>query len=216
MYGERGNDHLYGGGGHDRLYGGDGSDRLCGDAGADRMWGGRGNDVYLVDDRNDRVYESRGQGVDTVKASVSYSLAAHVERLTLTGSADLTGSGNGLDNLLTGNRGDNLLKGGAGHDVLRGGAGDDRLKGGAGDDRLSGGSGEDVFVFETGGGTDTVTDFRHGLDRLDVSGLAGVADQSDLSLVQVGADTVLWHGTDVLVLKGVTAADLDNGDFIFG
>ena len=46
--------------------------------------------------------------------------------------------------------------------------------------------------------------------------LSGVADPSDLSLVQVGADTVLWHGTDVLVLKGVTAADLDSGDFIFG
>jgi hypothetical protein len=76
--------------------------------------------------------------------------------------------------------------------------------------------GEDVFVFEKGGGHDTVTDFRHGHDKLDVSGLAGVADQSDLSLVQVGADTVLWHGTDVLVLKGVTASDLDSGDFIFG
>ncbi|RDI49528.1 calcium-binding protein, partial [Microvirga subterranea] len=203
-------------------------------AGADHMWGGRGNDTYDVDDRADRVYEGRNQGTDTVKASVSYSLAGtHVEKLTLTGAADLNGTGNSLANTLTGNgghnrlnggAGDDLLKGGAGNDTLQGGsgqdrllggAGDDLLKGGAGNDRLTGGTGQDTFVFERGGGTDTVTDFRHGQDRIDVSGLSGVAHKADLHLWQMGADTLIWHGSDVLVLKGVTASDLDNGDFIF-
>jgi Ca2+-binding RTX toxin-like protein len=216
LYGQKGNDRLYGGEGNDRLWGHDGNDRLCGDAGADRMWGGRGNDTYDVDSRDDRVYESRGQGIDTVKASVSYSLAGtHVEKLVLTGSADLSGTGNGLDNTLTGNGGNNALKGGAGHDVLKGGAGDDVLKGGTGHDRLTGNSGEDTFVFERGGGRDTVTDFRHGHDRIDVSQLSGVEQKADLHLWQSGSDTVIWHGNDILVLKGVTASDLDNGDFIF-
>jgi Ca2+-binding RTX toxin-like protein len=215
MYGDKGHDRLYGGG-NDRLYGHDGNDRLCGDAGADRMWGGRGNDTYDVDDRGDRVHEGRNQGTDTVKASVSYSLAGtHVEKLVLTGSADLNGTGNSLDNTLTGNGGNNTLRGGGGHDVLKGGAGDDVLKGGTGHDRLTGGTGEDTFVFERGGGHDTVTDFRHGQDKIDVSGLAGVTSLSDLHLWQAGADTLVWHGSDVLVLKGVTASDLDTGDFIF-
>lgn len=234
MYGDKGHDRLYGGDGNDRLFGHDGNDRLCGNAGADRMWGGRGNDTYDVDDRGDRVHEGRNQGTDTVKASVSYSLAGtHVEKLTLTGSADLNGIGNSLDNTLTGNGGHNSLRGGAGQDVLKGGAGDDKLhggagadkllggsgddllKGGGGNDRLTGGTGADTFVFERGGGFDTVTDFRHGQDKIDVSGLSGVEQKSDLHLWQMGSDTMIWNGSDILVLKGVTASDLDNGDFIF-
>jgi Ca2+-binding RTX toxin-like protein len=180
------------------------------------MWGGRGNDTFYVDHAGDRVHESRGQGADTVSASVSYSLAGtHVEKLVLTGSADLSGTGNSLANRLSGNAGDNLLKGGAGHDVLKGGAGDDRLHGGAGHDTLTGGSGRDTFVFEKRGGHDTVTDFRHGHDRIDVSKLAGVDGLADLARMQAGHDTLIWHGSDVLVLKGVSAADLDQSDFIF-
>ncbi|GEO17966.1 peroxidase family protein [Microvirga aerophila] len=216
LYGEKGHDRLYGGQGNDRLYGHDGNDRLCGDAGADRMWGGRGNDVYDVDDRQDRVYESLGQGIDTVMASVSYSLAGtHVEKLVLTGSADLAATGNSLGNTLTGNAGANVLRGGAGHDVLKGNAGSDTLLGGSGDDRVTGDAGADTFMFERGGGRDTVIDFRHGQDRIDVSQLSGVEQKSDLHLWQYGSDTVIWHGSDMLVLRGVTASGLDNGDFIF-
>ena len=250
--GGRGNDRLNGGDSNDQIKGGDGHDRLDGGAGADRMWGGRGNDTYTVDDRSDRVHESRNGGTDTVKANVSYSLVGtHVEKLVLTGSADLNGTGNSLSNSLTGNSGDNVLKGAAGHDSLKGmgghdrleggsgndkldagsgddkleggsgrdrlygGKGDDRLEGGAGDDRMTGGSGEDIFVFQKGGGRDVVTDFRYGRDEIDVSRLAGVNSLSDLYLNQSGEDAVIAHGSDILVLKGVNASDLDNGDFNF-
>ncbi|MCB5174238.1 cadherin-like domain-containing protein [Microvirga sp. SM9] len=233
LYGNSGNDRLYGHNGNDRLYGNNGNDRLYGDEGVDRMWGGRGNDTYEVDHRQDRAYESRGQGIDTVKASVSYSLSAHVEKLTLTGAANISGTGNGLNNSLTGNSGDNSLKGGSGHDTLKGmsgddklfgqrgndkllgGAGDDMLKGGGGDDRLTGNSGQDVFIFERNGGRDTVTDFRDGDDRLDVSRLSGVESMSDLNVWQMGSDVMIWRGSDILILKGVNASDLDNSDFIF-
>ncbi|GEO18029.1 M10 family metallopeptidase C-terminal domain-containing protein [Microvirga aerophila] len=216
LYGGRGNDRLWGEAGDDQLYGEDGHDRLQGGSGADFMRGGRGNDVYYVDHAKDRVHESRGQGSDTVNASVSYSLAgSHVEKLVLTGSANLSGTGNGLANILSGNAGDNLLKGAAGADRLSGGSGHDTLHGGAGDDRLTGGSGRDTFVFEKRGGHDIVTDFRNGHDRIDVSRLAGVDSLADLTLVQVDHHTEIHHGTDILVLNGVSVSDINRFDFIF-
>jgi Ca2+-binding RTX toxin-like protein len=109
-----------------------------------------------------------------VKSSVSHKLGAHVEKLVLTGSTNLIGTGNDLDNSLVGNGGRNILKGGTGNDILRGMDGDDRLVGGAGDDWLVGGRGRDAFVFEKGYGRDHVADFRNGQDRIDVSCLSGV------------------------------------------
>ena len=50
------------------------------------------------------------QGTDTVLASVTYTLGANVENLTLTGAADINGTGNTLDNVLTGNAGNNVLE----------------------------------------------------------------------------------------------------------
>ncbi|SCZ05370.1 peroxidase family protein [Microvirga guangxiensis] len=207
IYGEDGNDRLFAEDGNDHLYGGRGNDRLDGGRGVDKMWGGQGNDVYIVDDRSDRVYEARGQGIDTVKASTSYSLSGtNVERLILTGSEDTKGHGNTLDNVLTGNNG---------HNELKGGRGDDVLIGGRGNDKLSGGSGADIFVFQKNHGRDTVTDFRHGIDEIDLRRLPGVNDLSDISIQQAGHDTILKYGSDILVLKGVNASDLDSNDFIF-
>ncbi len=206
-YGGGGNDRLYAGNGDDRVYGESGNDLLDGGKGIDRMWGGRGNDTYIVDHRSDRVYEDRGQGADTVKASVSYSLTGtYVEKLVLTGSANLNGKGNSLDNVLTGNNGDNSLNGGRG---------DDMLVGGRGNDKLTGGSGSDIFVFQKGNGRDTVTDFRHGVDEIDLRRLPGVNDMSGISLRQSGDDAIVKYGSDILVLKGVNASDLDSNDFIF-
>ena len=71
------------------------------------------------------VTELAGAGTDTVQASVTHTLAANVERLTLTGASALNGTGNDLANTLTGNTAANTLDGGTGADTLIGGAGDD-------------------------------------------------------------------------------------------
>jgi Ca2+-binding RTX toxin-like protein len=63
-------------------------------------------------------------------------LGGNVERLALTGSTSLNGTGNGLNNLIIGNSGNNSLSGGAGSDTLNGGLGADTLVGGAGGDRF--------------------------------------------------------------------------------
>ena len=68
------------------LNGGAGNDRLDGGAGADSMTGGAGDDTYVVDNASDKTIESAGGGFDTVESSITWTLAAEVERLFLTGS----------------------------------------------------------------------------------------------------------------------------------
>ncbi len=97
---------------------------LSGEAGADTLIGAQGDDLYIVDNVGDRVTELAGEGVDSVQSSVTYTLAANVENLTLSGTAAINGTGNGLGNVLTGNSAANRLTGGAGNDTYIIGAGD--------------------------------------------------------------------------------------------
>jgi len=89
------------------------------------MRGGTGDDTYTVDNTGDTVTESASAGTDTVNSSVTYILSTDVENLTLTGSAGINATGNGLNNTLVGNSGANLLNGLSGADIMRGGTGDD-------------------------------------------------------------------------------------------
>ncbi|MXN46312.1 hypothetical protein GR138_14040 [Shinella kummerowiae] len=145
------------------LAGNAGNNILNGGAGADKMAGAAGNDTYIVDNAGDVVTEGSNAGTDTVKASVSHTLASNVERLTLTGTAAINGTGNSGNNILTGNASNNSLKGGSGNDILIGGAGNDTLEGQAGSDTLTGGAGADKFVFRQSevktAGADHITDF---------------------------------------------------------
>jgi Ca2+-binding RTX toxin-like protein len=118
------------------LDGGGGDDTLNGGGGADTLIGGGGNDTYVIASAGVTITEAAGGGTDTVQSSISFSIAAlaNVENLTLTGSANIDGTGNGGDNVLTGNSGVNTLDGGSGNDTLDGGAGADVMRGGAGSD----------------------------------------------------------------------------------
>jgi len=147
LNGDDGNDTLYGGGGNDTLNGGDDNDWLDGGVGADNMNGGLGDDIYIVDNVGDVAGEVAG-GTDTVQSSITHTLSANIENLTLTGSAPINGTGNARSNIITGNSGNNVLTGLGGSDTLKGAGGADTLIGGDGNDRLDDGRGAD----KSGGG----------------------------------------------------------------
>ena len=148
-----------------------GDDSLTGGAGSDVMIGGAGNDTYVVDKTADVVTENPGEGTDTVQSSVTYTLSANVENLTLTGAVALNGTGNGDANLITGNAASNALNGQAGNDTLVSGGGLDTLTGGLGADRF-------VFGDATLSGG-TISDFNH--VQGDVIDLSGVDANSTLA-----------------------------------
>ncbi|WP_342654390.1 putative Ig domain-containing protein [Pseudomonas sp. F3-2] len=111
----------------DTLVGSSGDDTLDGDLGADMMMGGDGNDIYVVDNRFDSVVESNTalSQVDTVQASVSWTLGDNLENLMLTGVSAIDGTGNALRNFMSGNAADNVLNGAGGADNMTGGNGND-------------------------------------------------------------------------------------------
>src|SRR5262249_9003190 len=110
-----------------------------------------------VDNAGDVIIEVAGEGVDLVNSSVTYTLSAEVEKLTLTGTTAINATGNALDNVLTGNSASNTLNGGAGNDTLNGGAGADTMIGGGGDDNYTVDNAGDSIVELPGEGIDTVT-----------------------------------------------------------
>ncbi|RAR78199.1 hemolysin type calcium-binding protein, partial [Paracidovorax anthurii] len=162
---------------NDTLTGTAANDTIDGLAGADTMSGGAGDDTYIVDNTGDRVVESANAGTDTVMSSVTYTLAANVENLVLTGSGAINGTGNGLDNRLTGN---------AGANVLTGGAGADYLDGGAGTDTLVGGLGNDTYWLARGHGTDTIQENDSTSGNQDIAKFAGDVSSRQLWFRKAG------------------------------
>jgi len=98
---------------------------LDGGINADTLQGGLDDDSYVVDDSGDTVTELVSEGTDSVSSSISLTLFDNVENLTLTGTAAINGTGNGLVNSLVGNSAANVLDGGAGADAMSGGLGND-------------------------------------------------------------------------------------------
>jgi Ca2+-binding RTX toxin-like protein len=116
------------------------------------MRGLAGGDFYVVDNAGDVADEgvAGSNGTDMVQSSITFSLsdAVHakgsIEKLTLTGTAAINGTGNGLANTLLGNAAAN------------------RLNGLGGSDTLTGGLANDTFRFDTAlnaANVDSITDF---------------------------------------------------------
>lgn len=148
-----------------RLVGTFSANTLDGREGADMMWGRGGDDIYTVDNLEDYVSEewltgTDDGGDDRVNSSVNYTLGNFIERLTFTGTANVNGVGNGLDNTIVGNSGTNILIGLGGNDNLNGGAGIDTMFGGAGNDTYTVDTLGDIASEQTVTGVDDGGDDR--------------------------------------------------------
>ena len=168
LFGGDDSDKLFGQDGDDILEGGDGADTLDGGLGVDQMDGGAGNDIYIVDDLVDSIVERLSGGIDTVRSSVTLTLAKYLENLVLLNDA-LNGTGNSANNEITGNDLANRLDGMAGNDTLIGGKGDDEY---IIDSSL------DLITEKSGGGVDTIYTSASFVVSLNVENLEmlGVAD----------------------------------------
>jgi Ca2+-binding RTX toxin-like protein len=179
------------------------------------MAGGLGDDIYVVDDGGDQVFEASGAGTDVVSASVNFTLSDNVENLTLAGSAPLDGTGNALNNVIVGNGGNNQINGGGGNDTLVGAGGVDTLNGGVGDDMLEFGAAADIGLADGGSGTDTL-DLGTVGGALDLGTLAGRVDNIEALDVRDGANSSI--SVDANAIVGMTDSDavlklsLDSGD----
>ena len=205
------------------LSGNIGNNILDGGAGNDILAGGRGNDTYIVDSIYDSIIENMNEGIEIIQSSVNWILGANLENLTLTGSGNLSGTGNELNNTIIGNSGNNVLDGGSGIDILDGGSGNDTLIGGLGNDVLKGGAGNDTYHVDSTGdsiadtiGTDTVVSsiswtLGSNLENLTLTGidaLTGIGNNDKNSIVGNSGNNVLdgLAGTDFLT--GGAGADV--------
>lgn len=226
LFGFAGNDVLIGGAGSDRLDGGDGNDTLWANGDNDTLLGGAGADRLVLVSSLDRVIDLRSTAAQaTGGATLTLSSVEHVT----SGAGHDRLIGSSVGNSLLGAGGNDRLLGLAGADYLSGGDGNDALIGGTGRDVLIGGAGADSFVFTArtdsglGSAADLVSDFRHGLDVIDLSALdiaryrgtaafGGGAAEARLVMVSGGARLDLDLDGDRLadasiVMTGVTTFD---------
>jgi Ca2+-binding RTX toxin-like protein len=211
IFGGAGDDTMEGRAGDDQLTGEAGNDQLNGGAGDDQLTGGIGDDSYIVDSLNDVVIENADEGIDTVVASLSYSLATlpNVENLTLTGVSNIDATGNFLKNTITGSLGNNKLDGGGNIDTLIGNAGDDTYV-------IY--SKDDVVVENAGEGIDTVVIASFGGDFVFSYTLGANLENLTLTsfdrpiLIGNSENNIIIGNTDFNELIGLAGNDtLDGG-----
>lgn len=184
----------------DIVFGSNLVDNINGANGADIIYGFGGNDILVGGTQDDQIWG--GTGDDNIQGNVG---------------ADLIYGGSGGDTI-TAAVGDDAIYAGSGNDTIDAGNGSDLIQGGHGADTLTGGTdtAADSFKYldicDTG---DTITDFQHGIDRIDFASLyAGtlgfVVGDSGSTVV---ANSVTWTeyaGNTVVSVDvtGDTTADL--------
>jgi serralysin len=187
------------------ITGNSGFNLIDGGVGNDTMIGGTGNDNYVFDSAGDVIVETSNlvTEIDTVFSSVNYTLPSntvsdlthYIENLILTGTANLTGAGNSLNNLLIGNSGNNTLRGNAGNDLLDGSLGKDTLEGGVGNDAYVIDDSGDVITEVLDSGLDTAKSY--------ISNTLALANN---------VENLVLLGTENLTGTGNTLANLISGN----
>ncbi|HYZ32343.1 MAG TPA: calcium-binding protein, partial [Crenalkalicoccus sp.] len=231
--GAGGNDTITGSSAADTIHGGKGDDQLNGGQNGDTyIVSGLSGGSF---EGFDRYQDAGGTGTDLIAAVGTagvdigvrgFSAACGIERFDLSGAGGPVrlldaGGGNTVDlsgvqilggnfaAIVAGNGGDRITAT-AGADSIRGGTGNDTLAGGVGNDTLSGGKGNDIFVLGANNGDDVVTDFKSGIDKLDLSSVGSAG----LSFSAVGDHTLLTYSGGTVELLGVPPGKILLSDLI--
>jgi VCBS repeat-containing protein len=119
----------------------------------------------------------------------------------------------GVGNSYLGFGGNDILVGGYGNDTLDGGAGNDTLDGGIGNDVLYGGVGSDTYVFNRGGGQDTVITTLKAVGDVIQFG-AGIS-AGDVRFIEQGVDLLVKYGAgDSVLIKDFAPGGVAGGQVI--
>jgi Ca2+-binding RTX toxin-like protein len=165
----------------------------------DTLIGGQGDDTYVLSDQLDAVVEVAGGGTDRITSASGRDLAdyAQVENLTLIGSSNVDGRGNGLANVITGNSGRNYLDGRGGNDSLYGGADNDTYNLGADNDFIQDTSGSDTVESSI---TRSLTSFT-AIENLRLTGTANINGTGN------GTNNAIWGNSGKNTLDGAAGKD---------
>ena len=201
--GNAGNDTLTGGDGNDTLLGGAGNDTLTGGAGFDQLVGGEGNDTLIG-----------GSEVETIGGRIFGGLGN--DTITGGGTSLIFGE-EGIDTISAGLN--DYANGGAGNDMLVGGTGFQELEGGAGNDTLTGGADSDFFDFLDGWGSDKITDFQIGVDKLNMQNVTGLDSYLRLQITDATGGALITYLDDTtpgnsIFLASISAALVTEDQFI--
>ncbi|PHQ80660.1 MAG: hypothetical protein COB65_11000 [Thalassobium sp.] len=206
--GGQGNDTIITGDDGDLATGGKGNDYIDGGFDDDTLNGNAGNDTIIGGEGSDLI--RGGAGNDTIYAGLDPSLP---DLLNLADDAGDLVTDNGQD-IVWGGSGNDVIYGADDDDTLYGGSGDDMLNGGVDDDMLTGGQGNDVFGFGAGDGSDTITDFTSGADKIALTGFDGLTFD-DIFLSQDESAAIIAAGDVTIRLENTDADDLAEEDFVF-
>jgi Ca2+-binding RTX toxin-like protein len=90
-----------------------------------------------------------------------------------------------------------------------GSSGPDTIFDGGGSDVLTGRGGADVFLMDTDGRLDRITDFQPGLDRIDLSLIEGVYDPADLTMTMTATGLRIEYGSETLIVENAAGGPID-------
>ena len=204
--GQGGNDALKGGSSSssNKLYG-DANSMTGGQGGNDVLIGGAGSNFNVLFGDAYGMSDSRG-GNDILAASDNLISDASITQNTLYGDAQYHFNGNvicGNDRLISGTGNDAMWG-----DIVGSGLGSSTI------DLTRVTAGQDVFVFSANNGTDTIHDFRHGEDKIELKGIGVASFEELMSNLQSGeTNTVITFESNTITVIGVT--ELTAADFLF-
>jgi hypothetical protein len=170
------------------IIGTDGIDEIHSTSEGDLINGFNGDDNIISHEGDDFIWGGRGNDI----------LDGGEDNDVIYGGPD--------DDQIMGKTGDDRLFGGTGNDQLQGNECNDLLRGSIGNDTLTGNSGHDYFVLAPSEGTDTITDFKIGIDKLLLEN--GLTIEA-LSINQSSNNTLIeFNGETLAILNGINSADI--------